>query len=488
MTTSKSAKVLVLTIGNGINILINFLTLPYLVRSLSFEDYGSYGQVIMIISLLQGIFTFNLNQIATVHFSQGKYTAEEVFSTLMRITFFMSLLGSIIMLICIPLVSVSFDNAIITKLLSLSLLNLLGQIPVPILISVLIYFGKIKATSFILVITNLMKIAVMFCAIQYYNSVEYLLMGLSLVSILQTVILFFSVPLAIRKIHLYRKALATKFFGMATPLAISSLIEKSLVYIDGIMISAMLTTTSYAFYRAGAVEVPLIATFYSAVAAIIMPEIAKLFHDNNIPEIIRLKRLAIAGTAFFVYPVLIYLLYFANPLISFYLSDSYSQSAIIFAIFNLSLLIRINDYQDVIIISGNSKYIFRAVLFSSIVNLFLNYSLILVWGITGSAISFIVSLTLFAWLLTWKSTQILKCRFSDLFDIPLILKIVLLSMFVVNSIYLLYYFCFNTVWFIIFASPIYALIVFLLGVKFGLLPATLKLQLQTKWMWLKEKI
>ncbi|MBK7683366.1 MAG: polysaccharide biosynthesis protein [Bacteroidetes bacterium] len=274
---------------------------------------------------------------------------------------------------------------------------------------------------------------------------------------------------------------------MATPLAISSLIEKSLVYIDGIMISAMLTTTSYAFYRAGAVEVPLIATFYSAVAAIIMPEIAKLFHDNNIKEIIRLKRLAIAGTAFFVYPVLIYLLYFANPLISFYLSDSYSQSAVIFAIFNLSLLIRINDYQDVIIISGNSKFIFRAVLFSSVVNLILNYSLILIWGITGSAISFIVSLTLFAWLLTWKSTQILKCRFSDLFDIPLILKVVLLSFFVVNSIYLLYYFCFNTIWFIIFASPIYALIVFLLGVKFGLLPATLKLQLQTKWMRLKEK-
>lgn len=303
MTTSKSAKVLVLTIGNGINILINFLTLPYLVRSLSFEDYGSYGQVIMIISLLQGIFTFNLNQIATVHFSHGKYSPIEVFSTLMRITFFMSLLGCVFMLICIPLVSASFDNAIITKLLSLSLLNLLGQIPVPILISVLIYFGKIKTTSFILVITNLMKIAVMFFAIQYYHSVEYLLIGLSLVSILQTLILFFSVPNAIRKIHIYRKALAIKFFGMATPLAISSLIEKSLVYIDGIMISAMLTTTSYAFYRAGAVEVPLIATFYSAVAAIIMPEIAKLFHDNNIKEIIRLKRLAIAGTAFFVYPV-----------------------------------------------------------------------------------------------------------------------------------------------------------------------------------------
>ena len=86
MTNSKSKKVLILTIGNGLNILINFLTLPYLVRTLSVENYGSYGQVLMIVSLLQGIFTFNLNQIATVYFSQEKYTAQEVFSTLMRIS------------------------------------------------------------------------------------------------------------------------------------------------------------------------------------------------------------------------------------------------------------------------------------------------------------------------------------------------------------------------------------------------------------------
>jgi hypothetical protein len=93
MTTSKSAKVLVLTIGNGINILINFLTLPYLVRSLSFEDYGSYGQVIMIISLLQGIFTFNLNQIATVHFSHGKYSPIEVFFHFNANNFFYEFVG-----------------------------------------------------------------------------------------------------------------------------------------------------------------------------------------------------------------------------------------------------------------------------------------------------------------------------------------------------------------------------------------------------------
>ena len=76
-------------------------------------------------------------------------------------------------------------------------------------------------------------------------------------------------------------------FVMASPLAISSLIEKSLVYLDGVMVSAMLTTTAYAFYRAGAVEVPFVAGLYGSVTAIVMPEIAKLFSDNNLKEIIK---------------------------------------------------------------------------------------------------------------------------------------------------------------------------------------------------------
>lgn len=480
MSTARSTKVFILTIGNGINVLINFLTLPYLVRSLSFTDYGSYGQVLMIISLLQGIFTFNLNQISNVYFAQGNYKPELVFSTLMRITCGMSILGTLVMLLSIPVIGIAFDNAIVTKLLMFSLLNLLGQIPVPVLIAVLIYFGKVQHTTVILIVTNLLKIGVMFFTIQYLNSVVALMIGLSLVGIVQPLLLFFSIPVEIRKLGLFEKKLAGKFFSMATPLAISSLIEKSLVYVDGVMISTLLTTTSYAFYRAGAVEVPFIATLYGAVTAIVMPEIARLYADKNFLEIVRLKRTAISGTAFFVYPVLIYLLFFASPLINLYLSANYAPSAIVFAIFNLSLLIRINDYQDVIIISGNSRFIFKSVLLVALLNLLSNYLMIKWMGITGSALSFIFSLIIFAGLLTWKSTKVMHCKFGDLFNIPLIVSVTILSFVLAGIVYLVNKFYLDNVWFIIISAPVYFLLVFIIGYKLDLLPPALIDQLKSK--------
>lgn len=480
MQSNKSFKVIVVAIGNGINILINFLTLPYLVRSLSFEDYGTYGQVLMIITILQGFFTYNLNQIANIYFANNENNPKEVFSTLMRFTIGMSLLSCLAMFVAIPLVGSAFDNQALLKLLTYSTLNLFAQVITPVLISVLIFFNRVQNTVAILVSTNIIKVASMFYTIHFLHSLDALMIALSLVSLLQLILFMSQVPKEVLSFGKFNNDLAKSMFVMASPLAVSSLIEKSLVYLDGVMVSAMLTTTAYAFYRAGAVEVPFVAGLYGSVTAIVMPEIARLFQENNLKEIIRLKRIAISGTIFFVYPVLIFLLFFAGPLVSAYLSKSYSASIIIFMIFNLSLLVRVNDYQDVIIISKNSKYIFRSVIIVSVLNLLLNYSLIKFMGINGAACAFISSLTLFASMLLWKTTKVLECKLSDLFDWRMILKVVFLSASLGAVIYLLNQNFFNSVWFIIASAPFYFIFIILGGFKYRLIPDSLANYLRSK--------
>ena len=486
MQSNRSFKVIVVAIGNGINILINFLTLPYLVRSLSFDDYGTYGQVLMIVTILQGFFTFNLNQIANIYFANEEHNPKVVFSTIAKFSLGMSLLSCIVMFASIPFVGSAFDNELLFKLLSFSVLNLFAQVIAPILISVLIFFNRVQNTVAILVSTNVLKVATMFYAIQYLHSLEAMMIGLSIVSLIQLIAFLTQVPKDVLSFSYFDKSLAKNMFVMASPLAISSLIEKSLVYLDGVMVSAMLTTTAYAFYRAGAVEVPFVAGLYGSVTAIVMPEIAKLYSEKNLNEIIRLKRIAISGTIFFVYPVLIFLFFFAEPLVSTYLSKSYSASILIFMIFNLSLLIRVNDYQDIIIISKNSKFIFKAVFFVAILNLILNYALIKYFGINGAACAFIFSLTSFALLLLWKSIKILECSFYDLFDIALIGKIIGLAAILSSIIYYLNFLFFNSVWFIVISAPIYFLFILLGGFKFKLIPDSLANYLKNKFKLLNR--
>lgn len=486
MTGTKPVKVLVLTIGNGINLLINFLTLPYLVRSLSYQDYGSYGQVLIVIAFLQGLFTFNLNQVANIFFARKEFDQRIVFSTLMRSAMVLALAGGGLMLAGIPLISGSFENPSLDRLLLLSVVNLIGQIPVPILLSVLIYRGMVKSVTVVLILTNILKVGVMFLAIQLYNSVEMLMMGLGLVSLLQAVILFFCVSPEIRSLRFFDKKVASEIFKVATPLAMTSIIERMVFYIDGIMISGMLSTTEFAFYRAGAIEVPFIASLYGSVAAVVLPEVARLFYGHQRDEIIRLKKKVISTTAFLVYPVLVYLLFFAEPIVSFYLSEKYIASTLVFAIFNLTLLIRINDYQDIIIVSGNTRFIFYTIIVLTAVNIGLNYLLIRYFGIYGSAVAFVMHLFMLASALTYKTTRLMHCKVTDLFDIYTIGQIILTALCFSFPIWLVYTFLIKSVWLVILAAPVYMLLFVLTGIKMQLIDPAMVGQVKNRFLRKKD--
>ena len=68
---------LILIVANGINLLINFITLPFLSRALSYEDFGTYNQLVLVGSLIQMLFCLGipsiLNVIATQHKEDEKY-------------------------------------------------------------------------------------------------------------------------------------------------------------------------------------------------------------------------------------------------------------------------------------------------------------------------------------------------------------------------------------------------------------------------------
>lgn len=236
MTTARSTKVLILTLGNGLNVLINFLTLPYLVRSLSYVEYGSYGQVLLLVGIIQGIFSFNLNQVANIFFSDERYRAPDVFATLTRLTILLGIGGMLFMYLLSPVFVYLFDNRLLDRLVFLSLLNLFAQIPIPIFMAVLVYWGKVKSMTMILVLSNIVKVIAMLIAIQLYHSLDLLMMALSVVSILQMVAFYLSIPATIRRNGGFQSDMSRRFFKLASPLAISSLIERSLFYIDGMVI------------------------------------------------------------------------------------------------------------------------------------------------------------------------------------------------------------------------------------------------------------
>jgi O-antigen/teichoic acid export membrane protein len=195
------------------------------------------------------------------------------------------------------------------------------------------------------------------------------------------------------------------------------------------------------------------------VAFIVIPEVAKLINKGKFDEIANLKRKAITSTAFIVYPILVFLLFFCKPLLTFYISDKYLGSAAVFAIFSLALLVRVNDYQDILISSGNGKTIFRTTSIMFFVNLTLNLVLIRFMGPVGGALSYIIWLFLYAFVLSLKSASTIHKSVFDFFDLKKLGLILLVSILFSLGV-LAVYSVWNNVFLLMFLGIIYAISVY----------------------------
>jgi O-antigen/teichoic acid export membrane protein len=59
----RSERVFSLVVAQGFNAVVGFLFLPYLVRALSREQYGMYGQTLMIADTTRTIFSMGVSTV-----------------------------------------------------------------------------------------------------------------------------------------------------------------------------------------------------------------------------------------------------------------------------------------------------------------------------------------------------------------------------------------------------------------------------------------
>jgi O-antigen/teichoic acid export membrane protein len=409
---SKVRKIATIALGRGLNTIVNFLFLPYLSRTLSYTDYGSYGQTLLIITFLVALLSFGLHQIIYVFLNSHR--SKEVLTSSVFGSILLAIVGVSFIFLFNQTIAEYFGNPELSSLLSLYSFTLLLILPFQILNSYLIYKGKVKVSATIALVTNLIKIILVFIAIHDFNSVYYAFIGILISQIIQ---------LAICLVYAHRDLwfkidtrLLLQQLKSGLPLGLTGVLGSGILYIDGVMVSKIEGIQSYAIYRNGALEVPFIATIYASIAAIVLPEIARLFKTKNFEEIFILKKKVIMNTIFITYPILVFLLFYSSDLILVYLGSKYISSAIIFSVFNLTLLIRINDYSDILIAANKSKYIFKSYLFTFLLNITLNYLFINLLGSVGAAIGTVLSIIVLAALQLTKSMSLINKRIINLFE------------------------------------------------------------------------
>lgn len=470
---SRTIKFITLTFSEGLNVLVGLLFLPYLARAMAIDDYGTYGQTLMIVALFRGIFALGLAKVIFSYLANTRYTQGE--SLLGNIVACLScgIISMMAVILISPLIAMQFDNEALNLLILIYAFSLPFSMVASSLNSALIFFDKVKSAASIVVVCNLIKVTLVVLAVQIYNSLPLIICALILVEVFRMILNYIFIPSEIKNSLKWTRKNSLEQIKVGWPLGIASILGVAFYSTDGYMISALLDVEQYAIYRNGAFQIPFISSIYGAVTAILLPDVSRYFFEKKYDEIVRLKRKVITNTAMLIFPMVIFCIIFAKPLIVIYLSEKYMASYPIFMIYNIVLLTRFTSYDDLFIATNNNNRMPKIYLMALILNIVLNYFLIQSMGPVGAAIASVFSFYFLVILLFRTGVTFINKKVIEFFDVKKLVGALLLS--IVSGI-LFYgassFISLNAIT-VLVVMMFYALITYHIIIKFGFIESSI---------------
>lgn len=411
---SRSVKVLALVFGNGINIFLGFLLVPYLSRALSYTDYGSYGQTLMVVGFMITMLGFGLDKVLYADLADDEIPSGNAIKSNAMISFLFGLGGTVLVLIFAQFIANYLDNELLTNLILVYGFSIPFQLLFKSFTATLIYHGLVKETVRINVLTNMLRLAFIFIFVQVFYSLIAIFAALVLIPIIQALWSYLTIPSSMLENGKVSKSLMGDQISVGIPLGLTVIIGTVFKVTDGFMVSKLLGVDTYALFRNGAIQIPIIASLYASVNTIILPDVSKMFGKGQKKEIAALKTKALINTAAIIYPVILFFVLFSGELIPLYLSEKYAASYLVFAIFNCILFLRVTAYTDIYIASKRNNLLPKKFLITSILNLGFNYFFIQYWGMEGAAVATLLSYFILVSLLLKDGVKILDTTIHEL--------------------------------------------------------------------------
>tara|TARA_B110000902_G_scaffold104878_1_gene123924 strand:+ start:6483 stop:7952 length:1470 start_codon:yes stop_codon:yes gene_type:complete len=207
------------------------------------------------------------------------------------------------------------------------------------------------------------------------------------------------------------------------------------VFIDKYMISFMLTPEDYADYQVGAFVVPFIGIITGSIMTTLIPVFSKLKYDNKLKEIAHKLKNATRYTSIILLPIFTFCLVFGKELITAIYSDRYYFSGEIFQIYTLRYFTTVILFSLTMSAIGLQNWVLFTSLISLVVNVVLNYFLILKFGVIGAVYATVITGYVGVILPLYLINKTLKCKFLDYFPLKEYVFILIISFLIASPIY-----------------------------------------------------
>lgn len=407
-TTSLGKDTVLLTISKMMTLVITMLTGMMLSRFRSFEEYGTYSQLMLVVSLFTSIFMLGLPNSINYFLARADSKAEQqrflgVYYTLTTI---LSLIMGVSLAFSAPLIAAYFKNPLVLTFVYFLLIYPWANVASSSIENILIVYHK---TRYLI----LYRIANSLCLLGAVLVVQWLGLGFReyMVANLAIYCLF---AIAVYTIS-YRisggfrpgldKQLIRTVFAFSLPLGLSAVVGTLNIEIDKLLIGFLMDTEQMAIYTNASKELPV--SFVSAsITAVLLPQLTRMLKKDRNQEALSLWANATELSYLVICLIVAGVFTYADDVMSLLYSEKYLPGLPVFRIYTLVLLLRCTYFGIILNAKGKTQEIFWAGIASLALNTVLNPLMYWLLGMIGPAIATFLSILV---VLLWQLYRTAKC-------------------------------------------------------------------------------
>ena len=378
-----------LTFAKVVTMLITLVSSMLLSRFRTLEEYGTYSQLLMVISLASSFMMLGLPNCINYFLARADSDEERAsfLSVYYTLSSVLSLLVGIVLVLMIPIMEIYLKNPLIrifwfflalypwTKIITSSVENLLIVYHKT---STLFYYRILNGSILLLVII----------IIQLLNGSFYQYMIAFLgVEIIFTLYTYFLAKQNCKLLkYSLNKQMIKKIFAFSIPIGLSSMLGTLNIEIDKLMITSFFTTEDLAVYTNASKELP-VTIIATSITAVLMPQVVRLLKNKDKAKAFELWNSATSISFAIISVIAIGCFTFAPQVIKILYSEKYLAGVSVFRIYCMVLLGKCTYFGLMLNAIGETKCIMYSSIGSLILNIIFNYSGYKLFGFIGPAIA-----------------------------------------------------------------------------------------------------
>ena len=414
-----------LTIAKIITIFISLLSSMLLSRFRTVEEYGTYSQLTIAITLATSLFMLGLPNSINYFLAKADNAEErrDFLSVYYSLNTILGVILGLVLVLLVPLIEAYFDNAAISAFWYFLAIYPWAHVTISSIGNVLVVYDRTKLLMIINVITtSVALLSVVVIQVLGLSFKEYI--TAFLIGNIAIALWIYSMIFRLEKgigVHI-NGTLIRKIFSYSIPIGLASLVGTINIEMDKLMIGRMLGTEALAYYTNAGKELPL-TIIASSLTAVLMPQIVRKLKKGDKEGVVSLWGVSIELSYIIICFFVTACVVFAPQIITILYSEKYLPGVNIFRIYSLVLLLRTTYFGLVLNSMGKTKFILYSSAGSLLINIILNCLMYWAIGFEGPALASFASIFVVGFAQLWWTSSALSVSLRKLFPWSKLLKI-----------------------------------------------------------------